>query len=224
MKAKEMANESSMRIALRVKALERMEKIGHIKDNAITLVDQKTQKSETFDFDHIFDMSASNGHLFDYFKGNIVSRVFDNTNCCFISLGQPNSGKTFSLFGNDSRVSPNNFNTEYGDNQKNVGIVQKIFDTLLSHALSFQDNKDTQIFVSMFEVHKEAIRDLAAGFDDSGKTKGAMNMDKISKVSLENLEISENTSGQLMIKNLSVVPVGSSNDLTNLLGYGVTLP
>lgn len=75
---------------------------------------KKTNVDEqSFVFDHVFDQDACNKDIYDYTYKNIMSKAFDNINCCMISLGVNGSGKQFTLFGDDFRRYPKIINLEY---------------------------------------------------------------------------------------------------------------
>lgn len=223
MKKKEVQNESSVKIALRLKAFEREEKMIKILDsNRVCLTDEKTGNAEEFEYDRIFDMRQHNADIFSFVKASTVGRIFDNTNCCVMCIGQAGSGKSYTLFGNDARFGMGSFTTDYSKSDKNVGLVMKVYHGLINSAMDFQDNKEYQILVSMMEVHKENVRDLLSGFEYLSKDKmnSPLNEEK-PRHSLENLEVYESANGQLMIKNLSSLHVDSEDDLIYMIAYGV---
>lgn len=224
MKKKEAQSESSIKIALKVKSLDRVDGMIKVLDqNHIKLVDDKTRNSEEFEYDRVFDMSNSNQDVYNYVKSSTVGRVFDNTNCCVISIGQASSGKSFSLFGNDTRLDLNSLNTDYSSrNTKNLGLVQKIYQGLVESSADFQDNKEYQIIFNMVEVHKESVRDLLGGFEDFGKTIKVKD-DPREFRSLDNLEVYESANGQLMIKNLTSLYVESEETLISMMAHGLRL-
>lgn len=223
MKKRETQSESSVKILLKVKAFERHESMIKQEGPArILLTDEKSGKSEEFEYDQIFDIRMSNEDVYDCLKPATVGRVFDNTNCCVVCIGQANSGKSFSLFGSDSRLGMNTMKTDYEETTKNIGIVQRVYDGLVESSLDFQDNKEYQIVFSMLEVQKENVHDLLVGFEDFVKVKSKPVQDeKSNKQSLENLEVYESANGQLMIKNLSTYTVNSEDELVQLMAYGV---
>ena len=215
--------ESSVKVLLKVKAFERQEEMLKVVDaNHVLLTDTKSGKSEEFEFDKVFDIRKSNDDLYEYTKQATVGRVFDNTNCCVVCIGQANSGKSFSLFGNDARLGLNSLKTDYAENRKNIGLIQKVYEGLIESSLDFQDNKEYQIIVSMLEVQKENVHDLLVGFEDHINTKSKRDSDdKNQRQSLESLEIYESANGQLMIKNLSNLTVESEDELVQMIAYGV---
>lgn len=223
MKRKETQVESSVKVLLKVKAFEKQEEMLKVVDNHhVLLTDSKSGKSEEFEFDKVFDIRKTNEDLYEYTKQATVGRVFDNTNCCVVCIGQANSGKSFSLFGNDARLGLNSLKTDYSENKKNIGLIQKIYNGLIESSLDFQDNKEYQIIVSMLEVQKENVHDLLVGFDEylNGRAKRDLD-DKNPRQSLESLEIYESANGQLMIKNLSSFTVESEDELVQMIAYGV---
>ena len=225
MKKKDQGSESSVKILLKLKAFEREEKmIKILEGNKVRLTDEKTGNSEEFEFDKVFDGKQSNADVYNQVKASTVGRVFDNTNCCFVCIGQAGSGKSFSLFGNDARFGMESFNTDYSKSDKNVGLVMKIYHGLIGSATDFQDNKEYQILVSMMEVHKENVRDLLSGFEYlSRENQSPSAQEERVKASLENLEVYESANGQLMIKNLSNLNVDNEDDLIYMISYGVGL-
>jgi hypothetical protein len=216
MKKRENQAESSVKLALKIKAFEKTESMIKVPDaNHVRLTDEKTGQFEDFEYDKIFDIRDTNSDLYDWLKGSTVGRVFDNTNCCIICIGQNGGGKSYSLYGNDARLDLNSLKTDYSaNNSKHIGIVQRVFQGLVEASMDFQDNKEFQILFSMLEVHKDSVRDLLAGFEETGKNKEA-------RQSLENLEVYESANGQLMIKNLSSHQVDSEDFLIHLLAFGL---
>jgi Kinesin motor domain len=223
MKKKEAQTESSIKIALKIKAFEREEvMLKQAGFDHVVLTDEKSGKSEEFEYDQIFDIRKSNENVYEYLKQSTVGRVFDNTNCCMVCIGQAGSGKSFTLFGNDARLGMNPIKTDYNESTKNIGIIQKIYDGLVESSLDFQDNKEYQIVFSMLEVQKENVHDLLVGFEDAVKSGVKRDHDdKNARQSLENLEVYESANGQLMIKNLSSYTVNSEEELVQLIAYGV---
>lgn len=224
MKRKEAQAESSVKVLLKIKAFERQEEMLKVPDsNHVQLTDIKSGKSEEFEFDKVFDIRKTNEDVYEYTKQSTVGRIFDNTNCCVVCIGQANSGKSFSLYGNDARLGLNSLKTDYDESSKNIGLIQKIYNGLIETSLDFQDNKEYQIIVSMYEVQKENVHDLLIGFDDHVGVQGRKDSeDKNARQSLESLEIYESANGQLMIKNLLNFTVESEDELVQMIAYGVT--
>lgn len=218
-KKKEAQADSSLKIVLKIKAFEEEEKMMKIMDpHKICLTDEKTGQSEEYEYDHIFDIKKHNSDLFGYVKSSTIGKVFDNTNCCLVCIGQANSGKTFSLFGKDSRLGLQTLNTDYSQSDKNIGLVQRVFNGLVESALEFQENKEYQILISILEVHNENVRDLLAGFEDGAGRPGNKTGEK---PALENLEVYESANGQLMIKNLCTVLAEEEEQLATILAYAL---
>lgn len=97
---------------------------------SITVTDAQTQKSEEYKFDNVFGINSSNKEIYSFIHERAVIKLFDNMHCSVISLGQRKSGKSFTLFGVDSRLN-NRPSSTINSKQDNKGIIFKVFDSLV---------------------------------------------------------------------------------------------
>lgn len=199
-------------------------------DKKVILSNQRVSRSVNFEFDQVFNQNMTNLDIYRFVHDQAINKLFDNTNCCILCLGQKNAGKSFTLFGRDQFL---NVDALVGEGSKsfksrNKGIVYKVFDSLEKSGTNLQD-KEFQIICNFLEVHNENVRDLMVGFsldndsDTSMEEGGVMYeaVNTITKKDIDGLEVQETSNGQINIKNMTGISIISEEDLSSLIEYGM---
>lgn len=99
--------------------------------------------AKVFEFDHVFDPSASQKAVYDETAG-VVASVLDGYNVCVFAYGQTGSGKTHTMNGPDD------------DRGVNYRALVDLFDIATQRA----DFSKVAVTVSMMEIYNEQLRDL----------------------------------------------------------------
>jgi hypothetical protein len=216
---------SNVHISCRIKPGDRESTfIKKVNANKISIRDHRTDKEQQFSYDKIFDAGNDNDVVFNYVYEKGIMKLFDNSSCCFLAVGQKSSGKSHTLFGVDSRMGSVDGGLGIMGGQDVNGIIVKTFESLVKSASELQDTKDFQIFCSFVEIHKETVRDLLAkhflnrdgGDIGSHDHKSSYDGSRIDgdgiKSGLEGLDVFENSNGVIMLKNLSQVAVADLDE------------
>ncbi|KAG0418270.1 Kinesin-like protein KIN-13B, partial [Dictyocoela roeselum] len=163
---------STIKVVIRKKPVKGREDVVKIKDNSVTLVENKLKKDldpfverHTFTFDQIFSEKDGNEEIFE----KCMVEVLDNFNAdisgTVICYGQTGTGKTYTLFKHNGLLIQS-LNVLFGN--KNMfkvnkekfnsnGVIEKTSD-----GLENQDNHDNNIplNISFYEIYNGRIYDL----------------------------------------------------------------
>ncbi|CAK59355.1 unnamed protein product (macronuclear) [Paramecium tetraurelia] len=137
-------------------------------------------------------------------------KLIEGHNSCVLSYGQTGSGKSYTLFGQEGEESK----------PDKKGIVTRAMEYLLSKSQEFEEIREFVITVSMAELFLDQVRDLGKAYQSrqSGNTNQILQ-----NYENENLTIYENTNGQIMIKDLTQIPIRSAQELTDMIQMGFQL-
>ena len=142
------------------------------------------RKKKPIKFPSIFNDKTSNQQIFDKILASKISNCFNGTSFTLLTYGISGSGKTFTIFGNDS--NPQKFCKE----KKSQGIIfytiDRIFDTKETIELGLDQIEDDlfeteqigkekeefniDITASFIEIYNENVYDLLA-WDKEKNTK-----------------------------------------------------
>ncbi|XP_036150579.1 kinesin-related protein 4-like [Monomorium pharaonis] len=140
----------SIKVAIKVRPLIKREKDENLslqwttQGNTIVATDAELRKRADggFEFDHIFDMNASNNDVFDIVRP-IVDAAVNGFNGTIFAYGQTSSGKTYTMMGTSEEP----------------GIiplaVEHIFD-----AIAAIPGREFLLRVSYLEIYNEKVNDL----------------------------------------------------------------
>lgn len=110
--------------------------------------------TKDFEFDHIFDPSASQKQVYDETSG-VVASVLDGYNVCVFAYGQTGSGKTHTMNGPSD------------DRGVNFRALVDLFDI----ANERSEHSSVEICVSMLEIYNETLRDLIRPIEQDNPPK-----------------------------------------------------
>lgn len=102
-----------------------------------------------FEFDHVFDSSASQEHVFDLIARDNVLAVLDGVSGTVFAYGQTGSGKTYSIFG--------------GSNFQERGLIPRSLTMLFEQLKLRKKRQKSYIYkcqISFTEIYKETVYDL----------------------------------------------------------------
>ena len=116
-----------------------------INDNKNIILTSPNNSNRQFShsFDYIFDQNAEQKDIFNNINQHIIDSLFEGFNINIFTFGASKSGKTYTLFGNDSYPGLIFFSLE------------KIFDKINSIK-----DKEFNIKFSFFEKYKDNFKDL----------------------------------------------------------------
>jgi kinesin family protein C2/C3 len=103
-------------------------------------------RSQRFEFDRVFDTSASQEEVFEAVQPLCIS-FLDGYNICIFAYGQTGSGKTFTMEGEGTGVSPR--------------CIVELFDLQEERQEEFR----YELVLSMMQIHNDAIFDLLGNLD-----------------------------------------------------------
>ncbi|EFN84609.1 Centromeric protein E [Harpegnathos saltator] len=141
----------SIKVAIKVRPLIKREKDENLpiqwvsQGNAIVAVDTEIKKRGDggFQFDHIFDMDASNNDVFCSIVSPIVDAAVSGFNGTVFAYGQTSSGKTYTMMGTEE------------ENGIIPLAIKRMFD-----AIANTPRREFLLRVSYLEIYNEKINDL----------------------------------------------------------------
>lgn len=148
--------------------------ISQLNDCSLSYNHNITKKCTDFTFHKVFGSSITQGELFDHGVKELVRSTMNGYNGTIIAYGPTNSGKTYTMRGDDS----------------NLGIIPRAISNVLE--LMNNDSK-TVITVSYLQIYCEVITDLINPTNDEPlmireKPNGALYIENISKIKLTSLD------------------------------------
>ena len=134
-----------------------------------------TKKCTDFTFHKVFDSSVMQEELFNHGVKELVQSTMNGYNGTIIAYGPTNSGKTYTMRGDNS----------------NLGIIPRAISNILE--LMNNNNNKTIITVSYLQIYCEIITDLINPTSDEPlvireKPNGNLYIENISKIRLTSLE------------------------------------
>lgn len=99
-----------------------------------------------FTYDAVFDMKATQDHVFDRSCEAVVRGVLEGYNGTIFCYGQTATGKTWTMEG-----------TRTGEGR---GIIPRAFESLYSHVIKMPKYIECKVCASMVEIYLERISDL----------------------------------------------------------------
>lgn len=116
-----------------------------------------------FNFNHVFDASATQIAVYNNMSRNLVHSALNGTNACIMCYGQTGSGKTHAMFGVNSFSSIPTDLLSRGKEATSHGIVIRSFVELLEAQAYFASRGiDLNITVQYVEIYNETVRDLTS--------------------------------------------------------------
>lgn len=195
---------------------------------------KKTSVDEqSFTFDKIYDENTSNQEIFEHTYKNIISKAFDNINCCMVAMGVNGSGKGFTLFGDDFKGLKG---PKVNDTDEPEGLVYKVVESILEQAEDLGDTREISLTASFYDLFLDRLRDLAVGIPIFGeeaapekpvKKEGRRFMEigantpelEIIDIHATQSAIAEKGVG-VIVRGGTVVPIEHPSDIGMLMEYG----
>jgi hypothetical protein len=204
----------------------------------ITICDphNKSSGGVAFQFDRVFGTESDQTDIFETVSKPQVDHCLNGFNSCCFAYGQTGSGKTYSVFG------------EGGDER---GIVPRSIEYLFEQLDSRSKHKNVALAVSFLEIYCDQIRDLGKAYlDKSGRSGPAGTSTSTTKTSdwyeksilqrqssfvktdddhlsnapeIEKHEIHEDANRNVFVKDLSVIPVTSPEEVITVVQMGLKL-
>ena len=208
---------------------------------------KNTKHSEvSFQFDHVFWTETSQDQVFSYMVQPQIDHILEGYNCCCFAYGQTGSGKTYSMFGEDAEVRgliPRSVECifkqlEQRTNAKEVAMVcsfleiyndqirdlgkaylvamgAEVSKSMALHAKtsdiyeSLAGKRGNPYFAPAFhaEDHEAAARPGVQRVQDEYNTM--------------HYEIHEDAEGNVFVKDLSMVPVNTVEEVMSIIQMGV---
>ncbi|CAD8205567.1 unnamed protein product [Paramecium pentaurelia] len=196
------------KIFARVRPIDYQQKMVDFTNESISIRDptNKNAESKIVSFSSV---CTTQEHAFKVIEP-MLQKLIEGHNSCVLSYGQTGSGKSYTLFGQEGE--------ENKPDKK--GIITRAMEYLLSKSQEFEEIREFVITVSMAELFLDQVRDLGKAYQS--RQSGNANQ-IIQNYENENLTIYENTNGQIMIKDLTSVPIRSAQELTDMIQMGFQL-
>ena len=203
----------------------------------------------SFQFDHLFWTDTSQDTVFDAMVQPQVDHVLSGYNCCCFAYGQTGSGKTYSMFGEDAEVRgmiPRavegffgkleslsatkevamvcSFMEVYNDQIRDLGKAYLVaMGAEESHSMALHA-KTSDIFESL--AGKRGNPYFGPAFHRAGEGGGEVaarpGVQQISdEFNTMNYEIREDAEGNVFVKDLSMVPVNTLEEVSSMISMGV---
>ncbi|DAZ93632.1 TPA: hypothetical protein N0F65_007966 [Lagenidium giganteum] len=133
--------------------------------NAVSLTDRDgaplSGNNNVFQYDHIFDETASTQHMYQSVAKRIVRSTLDGINGTIFAYGQTSSGKTYTMQGTGG--------LPYGRVDK-MGILQLAVEDIFAYIEQSTD-RDFLLRVSYVEIYNEVVKDLLSDREQSLKLR-----------------------------------------------------
>ena len=126
------------------------------------------EKEETlykFGFNSVLDQNASQEAIFKIVSDHALTKLIEGQNSCIIGYGQTNSGKTYTIFGEDEHFSTKIANPMDMRKDKK-GILSRSLEFILRKAKDSEDNREFVMTGSFYELYLDQIRDLGKAMID----------------------------------------------------------
>eukprot|EP00948_MAST-09A_sp_MAST-9A-sp1_P000494 g494.t1 len=157
---------------------------------------QKSKRHIIFGVDDILPQKSSQEQVYNRCVAHAVDRVLSGFNATIMAYGQTGSGKTFTMSGPSATESSECFSMR--------GLVPRALEHVLRQASSAGPTHRSTVRISCAEIYNEKLFDLIE-FEDVA-----------SEGSLQNLDIVQDSHGNIVVKSLSR-PVVSTVD--EAMGY-----
>ncbi|KAL4466133.1 hypothetical protein ABPG74_004370 [Tetrahymena malaccensis] len=199
-------------------------------DNTISIRDpsSKQKEKQTFQFNGVFDNNTNQETIWAHVCEPCIQKVIEGHNSCILSYGQTGSGKSFTIFGEDERFSINQGNLFMDGRKDRRGLVPRTVEHLFRKAQELEDIREFVITCSMTEIYLDQVRDLGKAYfqnqQESNRGKTVLSATALtSNFENENLTIYENTNGQIVIKDLTLIHIKQMSELYEMISAAYQL-
>jgi hypothetical protein len=126
------------------------------KYTSVTIADPNIRKgSKMYTFDHVFTPKATQEHVYEVVQP-LIERCLDGYNGCVFAYGQTNSGKTYTMEGNDAQL----------------GVIPRVASQIIQHIKKHSKNSTSDkieftISATYLEIYQEHLRDLLNPTEDA---------------------------------------------------------
>ena len=189
-----------------------------------------------FQFHRVFDVDTEQDAVYREVASGMVQHGFRGYNGCVFVYGQTGSGKTHTMYG------PDGGNAVHSASHMQ-GIVPRIVNALFMEAAARSPFADVKFTASLCEIYCDKIRDLGKAFQegyDGGEPKTSEMHARAaaerhgviaagdprglpSRYLSESLELHEDGKGQVYVKGLVKMPMGSPAEVLSLVEAGFRL-
>lgn len=171
-------------------------------DNKVINLDNNSLSFENdiinnYYFDNIFNDNNSNYDIYKKIVHDNIDVILNGYNFCLFAYGQTDSGKTYTLLGNNI----NNINNESNNLGVNIYTLKQIFKSI--ERKEIENKLKFLLHFSYYEIYNDSIYDLLNNSDFE-----------------KPLNITENEDKNFVIKNLKEVEISDINSVVELLVIG----
>ncbi|XP_076446374.1 chromosome-associated kinesin KIF4A-like isoform X2 [Babylonia areolata] len=151
-------------------------------------------KDKAFTYDYVFSPSQNQQDVYNKSAQQLVKSIFEGYNATVLAYGQTGSGKTFSMGGC--------YEAYLSQDEDAMGIIPRILRDLF-RGISEKSEYSFRVTVSYLDIYNEELLDLLCPPSQR-----------------QSLTLREDLHGEIKIKGLREVPVGSFEDTLQCLSQG----
>jgi kinesin family protein 3/17 len=195
MKGKQGAKSECVKVAVRVRPMNKREKeenselcVSVDKENCTVSVTSSKHDTKTFQFDYVYPMDSTQREVYDQVAFPIVDSIFQGYNGTVFAYGQTGCGKTFTMMGvtNDPVLR---------------GVIPNAFDHIFGYIKTEGNSKRFLLRCSFVEIYNEEVRDLLGN-------------------SNKKLEVREDPKKGTYVKDLNYISLKDTQDIEKALNKG----
>lgn len=205
----------------------------------------------SFQFDHVFWANATQSEIFEAMCKPQVEYVMNGYNCCCFAYGQTGSGKTYSMFGEDGDIRgviPRCVENLFQSLQAKVGSYEvalvcsflEIYNDQIRDlgkaylvAMGVESSKSAALLEKTSEIFeslsgKRGNPYFAPVFHKNKTTGDTAEFvlrpglkEVLDEYNVMNYEIREDSEGNVFVKDLSLIPVSSLDEVMSLINAGL---
>ena len=129
------------------------------KEIHITSDQGKRSKLYSFAFDKIFGFNTTQKQLFHYIAEPLINSMIKGYNGTILVFGQSGSGKTYTMYGPESKKNNMNIN-DFGLIPMSLAYLFSIFNDKDNIFMNNHNIEDYCIELEFIEIYNEKLRDL----------------------------------------------------------------
>ncbi|EGR27798.1 kinesin motor domain protein [Ichthyophthirius multifiliis] len=193
----------NFKVFARIKPIEIQNKIIEInQDNTVIIKDNSSKYKDktTFQFNGAYDITVNQQTVWANTCEPCILKAIEGHNSCILVNGQTNSGKTYTLYGEDERYYIKSTSIFNGVKKDRRGLIPRTIEYLFRKSQELEDIREFVISCSIAEIFLDQVRDLGKAVIYNQQD---VEINQVNDMYFnENLTIYENTNGQIVVKDL----------------------
>ena len=195
MKGKKTAKSECVKVAIRVRPMNKHEKeqkstlcVDVDTANNTVAVNSTKGETKTFQFDYVYPMDTTQRDIYDQVAFPIVDSIFQGYNGTIFAYGQTGCGKTYTMMG-------------IVDSPDLKGIIPNAFNHIFGFIKTEGESKKFLVRCSFVEIYNEEVRDLLVNNN-------------------KKLDIREDPKKGTFVKDLTYITLKDADDIQRCLDKG----